>query len=431
MALLVGEVARVYLDRQNMSQRIVVFAVSVFLMAPPTASGAQSAQSAAAKPAVAPRAGEPRELARGVRTWTTDNARGPWRMYVVEVDLRKGGATLRTARALDSLRGRESVQSIAARSTARGDTVLAAVNADFFNVQTGENENNQVMDGEWWKGLKVTDSPYDTYDNVHVQFAIGSDGRLVMDRFILDGKAWARGTMTPIIAVNANPTGNPEGTALYTLRYGRTTPRDTARVTSEVSLRAVDHRGDTIVYVRVGAARDASGSVIPADGAVLAGYASRAKEVAAMTDGDTVRVLLTTLPRMPNGKAPALLVGGWPRILRDGVNVAGDAATVEGTISRNAEVRHPRTSIGYSRDGKKVWLMVVDGRSKDSAGMTLIELADAMRALGAYNAINFDGGGSSTIVINGKLVNVPSDAAGERNIGNAMMVVLKRRGQTH
>lgn len=352
-------------------------------------------------------------------------------MYVVEVDRRKKGAELRTARALDSLRGRESVQSIAARSTARGDTVLAAVNADFFNVQTGENENNQIVNGEWWKGLKVTDSPYDTYDNVHVQFAIGTDGALVMDRFILDGKAWARGggtshAMTPIIAVNANPTGNPEGTALYTPRYGRSTPRDTARVTSEVTLRTVQHRGDTIVYVRVGAARDASGSVIPADGAVFAGYASRAKEVAAMADGDTVRVLLTTLPRMPNGKAPAWLVGGWPRILRDGVNVAGDAATVEGTISRNAEVRHPRTSIGYSRDGKKVWLMVVDGRSKDSAGMTLVELADAMRALGAYNAINFDGGGSSTIVINGALVNVPSDAAGERNIGNAMLVVKAR-----
>ncbi len=390
---------------------IVGIAVGVCLMAVARPSESQAA---------------PRELARGVRYWQTDDARGPWRLYVVEVDLTRADAVLRPARALDSLRGRESVASIAARMTAHGDTVLAGVNADFFNVQTGENENNQVMAGEWWKGLKVTDSPYDTYDNVHSQFAVSVGGRSVFDRFLLDGNAWARGVRTPIIAVNANPSGNPEGTALFTPRYGAATPRDTARVTAEVALRDVGRRGDTIVYVRRGAASDRSGNAIPADGAILAAYGARTKEVQAMSDGDTVKVLLTTLPRLPDGRAPALLVGGWPRILRDGLNVAADAATVEGTISRNAEVRHPRTSIGVSRDGKRLWLVVVDGRSTASVGMTLVELADTMRALGAWNALNFDGGGSSTMVVNGKLVNAPSDATGERNIGNAMMVVKRR-----
>ena len=145
-----------------------------------------------------------------------------------------------------------------------------------------------------------------------------------------------------------------------------------------------------------------------------------------MADGDTVRVLLTTVPRMPGGDAPQMIIGGWPRILRDGLNVAGDAATIEGTISRNAEARHPRTAVGHSRDGKRLWIVVVDGRTTASVGMTLIELADAMRRMGAWQAMNFDGGGSTTMVIDGAVVNTPSDPAGEREVGNALLIVKRQ-----
>jgi exopolysaccharide biosynthesis protein len=103
--------------------------------------------------------------------------------------------------------------------------------------------------------------------------------------------------------------------------------------------------------------------------------------------------------------------------------VAGDAATIEGTISRNAETRHPRTAVGFSRDSTTLLLVVVDGRSSASVGMTLGELADLMRRLGAWQALNFDGGGSTTMVIGGAVVNVPSDATGEREVGNALLVV--------
>jgi exopolysaccharide biosynthesis protein len=145
-----------------------------------------------------------------------------------------------------------------------------------------------------------------------------------------------------------------------------------------------------------------------------------------MGDGDTVKILLTTLPRIRRGAAPLMLIGGWPRILRDGQNVAGDAATVEGTISRNAEMRHPRTSVGFSRDSSTLFMLAVDGRSESSGGMTLSELASMMRHVGAWHAMNFDGGGSTTMVIDGVLVNRPSDQTGERAVGNALMVVQKR-----
>ncbi|HEX3865949.1 MAG TPA: FtsX-like permease family protein [Gemmatimonadaceae bacterium] len=151
--------------------------------------------------------------------------------------------------------------------------------------------------------------------------------RPVMDRFILDGKAWARGATTPIIALNHDPSRAPEGTALYTSRFGETTPRDSTRKAVEAPLTAAGTRDDTLLFVRHGSLDISSGSPIPHDGAVLAAYGSglRAHEVRAMADGDTIKILLTTVPRLPGNRPPAMLIGGWPRLLRDGVNIAGDA----------------------------------------------------------------------------------------------------------
>jgi exopolysaccharide biosynthesis protein len=70
-------------------------------------------------------------------------------------------------------------------------------------------------------------------------------------------------------------------------------------------------------------------------------------------------------------------------------------------------------------------LLTVDGRSENSGGMTLVELADMIRQLGAWQAMNFDGGGSTTMVIDGKVVNHPSDQQGERTVGNALLVMLR------
>jgi len=371
-----------------------------------------------------------RELAPGVAYRKFIDPRGPLVMYLVRVDLRRPDLEVTAARADDRLRGREKTTSMVERAARAGGRVLAAVNADFFDLKTGENENEQVIAGEWLKGLKLTDSPYDTYDNAHTQLALDSARHPFMDRFILDGRAWVKGgrATTPVITVNHDPSGKPEGTALFTSRYGAATPRDTTRQTAEAPLVSAGRRGDTLLFVRRGAVSSQSGTPIPADGAVLSAYGAglRTQEVRAMRDGDTVDVLLEPLPRLSRGARPALVIGGWPRILRDGVDVTGEAATVEGTLSGNAEMKHPRTAVGFSRDSATLFILAVDGRSQRSVGVTLAELADVMRRVGAWQAMNFDGGGSTTMVIDGAVVNAPSDTAGERAVGSALMVVKKR-----
>lgn len=382
---------------------------------------------AAARLAEAQSASTPVQLAPGLTWWRATDARGPWNSYVVRIDLRKADLELLAVHARDSLTGRERTSSMAQRHTDASARVRVAVNADFFDLKTGASENNQVTAGEWWKGLMLTQSPYDTYDNVHSQVAVTRDGRASVERYVLDGHAVLRGVDVPLLAVNALPMGPYENTALYTPRFGRNAPReiapkDSTRKVSELVVRLAGRRGDTLRYVVTAPTASVAGSVIPADGAVLAGYGDRATAWQGAQVGDTLGVMLGTLPRLPNAQAPALLLGGWPRLLEQGVNVARTAAIREGTISRNAEARHPRTAIGVSKDRRTVWLYVVDGRATTSVGMTTSELADAVRALGAWDALNFDGGGSTTLVIDGQVINKPTDATGEREVGNALLV---------
>ena len=90
-----------------------------------------------------------------------------------------------------------------------------------------------------------------------------------------------------------------------------------------------------------------------------------------------------------------------------------------------AESRHPRTAVAKLKDGR-VLFVTVDGRQPGvSVGMTLAELADYLLTLGAVDAINLDGGGSTTMVLDGRVVNTPSDPNGERKVGDAIVVTLR------
>ena len=92
--------------------------------------------------------------------------------------------------------------------------------------------------------------------------------------------------------------------------------------------------------------------------------------------------------------------------------------------------RHPRTAAGFAANGRKLIIVTVDGRQAPySDGMTLRELANLMLALGARDAINLDGGGSTTFVVASqgdgplRVVNRPSDPLGERGVGDALGIV--------
>ena len=79
----------------------------------------------------------------------------------------------------------------------------------------------------------------------------------------------------------------------------------------------------------------------------------------------------------------------------------------------------------FLRDSSTVFFITVDGRQESSSGMTLEEFADLMIEEGIYQGLNLDGGGSTTMVINNKIVNSPSDQTGERKVGNCIVLIKK------
>jgi hypothetical protein len=138
------------------------------------------------------------------------------------------------------------------------------------------------------------------------------------------------------------------------------------------------------------------------------------------TEGDSVLTLGWDLSRAePDGATE--VVGGFPLLLKGGSRV-GDLGVADSPSF--AAARHPRTAVGFDPSGDFLWIVVVDGRQPGySEGMTLPELASLMEKLGAEEAVNLDGGGSSVMVLEGLAVSQPSDAAGERPVVNALGIV--------
>ncbi len=120
------------------------------------------------------------------------------------------------------------------------------------------------------------------------------------------------------------------------------------------------------------------------------------------------------------------MVGGWPRIIEDGINLFAIKDSVEGTFYKFSAVKHPRSGIGFSKDSTKIYLVTVDGRQESMSGMSLKEFADFMISQGSYQALNLDGGGSTTMVLNGEVVNSPSDSDGERKVGNCLVISINK-----
>ncbi|HEX6124885.1 MAG TPA: phosphodiester glycosidase family protein [Pyrinomonadaceae bacterium] len=117
-------------------------------------------------------------------------------------------------------------------------------------------------------------------------------------------------------------------------------------------------------------------------------------------------------------------VAGVPQLIKGGkVDITWEQEKAGKSF---VEMRHPRTAVAKLRDGKFL-MITVDGRQPGvSVGMDLYELADYLLSLGASDAMNFDGGGSTTMFLDGKVVNTPSDKEGERKVSDAILVTLRK-----
>ena len=354
----------------------------------------------------------------GVVHKTIINSTDTLMINVLKVNLSQGNYYLSSVKAKNLLNERETTSDISKALSDSGYQVIAALNADFFE-QDGEVINNMISEGKFVKAVKFTDSPFNTF--VNSQFAITYDNKLLLEQFVFSGNVFfPDGTIEEIRRINSKADSN--SITIYNSFQGNYTPvvPETWAV-SEVLLIPAGQSGDTAFFTIGDSLKQAGHTQIPNDGFIISAnnkyafYLSREFEI-----GDTIKLLLKLNPNFTNIRS---LTGGWPQLVKDGKSLIKSNLNIEGVIQRFSENRHPRTGVGFSKDSTTVYFITVDGRQQMSRGMSLLEFADLMIDEGIYQGLNLDGGGSTTMIINNKVVNSPSDNTGERAVGNCLVLI--------
>lgn len=148
------------------------------------------------------------------------------------------------------------------------------------------------------------------------------------------------------------------------------------------------------------------------------------KVMASLAVGD--KIALKAEIAVGGVKKPIMaMVNTLHRFLHEGVDKSSENL---GPRDSNLTTHNPMTFVTVSKDGKKIWLVEVDGRSKESKGLKSMEMAQISLRLGGYEMTRFDGGGSSAMWVRdcGGLVSVPSDKKGERSCLNYILVRINR-----
>jgi len=324
-----------------------------------------------------------------------------WTIHVLMIDPRR--AKMKLAQAMDEIAGAETTSSMAARHKA-----IAAINGGYFRT-TGIARGEPV--GALVIGGKLLSEPV----KQRAALAVADDGenlRLAISRVDFKAELRAGGKVAREINGFNRPRENNE-LIVFTPEFHRTT------------LTGPDGVEITVAGGRVAALIDGAGSqVIPHDGLALsASGAAREWALANLRRGMRIEIKteIAATPSIPF--KPDFIIGAGPQLLASGKFVAqAEAANYSESLMR---LRHPRTAAGWREDGRLI-LVTVDGRQpQKSVGMTIEELANLMFEFGCHEAINLDGGGSTTMVINNKIVNSPSDQTGERPVSDALLIYTR------
>jgi hypothetical protein len=335
------------------------------------------------------------------------NPPAPIAVYLLRLDPDR--VRLASVHANDQVMGLEAVDSLARRHGA-----IAAINGGFFNTRNGDPQfvlkeaGELVSDTRAVKGAVIVRSP----PRGRTEIAFDQISARVALKFHAADRDW----VVPVAGLN---TTRARGRLmLYTPRYHSDT--DTAANGTEWIL-----SGDPLRVTEV--RRDAGHTPIPPDGRVLSyGGLDLPEALQALVPG--VEVEFETTWRTLNGTSPERLeeadhiVSGAGLLRLNGRALDNWENTEALSPQRFLDMRHPRTVVGVDADGY-IWFAAIDGRQPDySVGMTFADLQTLCDRLQLTGALNLDGGGSTTMVAQGLVVNRPSDVGGPRRVSDAILV---------
>lgn len=366
----------------------------------------------AATTAQTPWLGQPDRIAPGIEYFkSTDRTlvdnQGPIAVYLLKLDPSR--ISLTSALSNEEVMDAERVDAIAARHQA-----IAAINAGFFNTTNGEPVNVLKIAGQLVSDATVTRGVVAIKGGPRGKPELAFDQAAV--RMTMTFKVDGRDVTVPIDGVD---TTRARGKLMaFTTLYHKDT--DTAANGIEW---AVGGKPLRVLEVR----RDLGHTPIPKDGLVLSyGGLDPPAPLSSLTVG--TKLEFQTIWKTVNGLSAKDLeraddiTNGAGLLKLGGKTMTNWRETENLSPAQFIDMRHPRTMIGVDAKGA-IWLIAIDGRQPDySIGMTLPDLVRLCDRLDIRDALNLDGGGSTTMVIKGAIVNKPSDATGPRPVSDALVV---------
>lgn len=317
------------------------------------------------------------------------SAKGPLNIHVLEIDPQNPEIVIEPVLASSSLHGKAKVSRMVNNN--RG---IAGINAAFFKPDSGTNLGTVILNRELVAGPIYN----------RVSLGITTDKKFKMDRITLKGSLFLPNSRVtiPIHTVN-QPRTEEDQHVLYTSRWGNMAPPiPKGGIQIQMS-------GNRILAV----ASDRSLS-IPPEGYVLVCPISGLSNIPRA--GEEIGLQVYTIPDWVDVEHA---ISGGPYLVKEGqVFVdAKEQSFRDGSFMKAA----PRTAVGITPDNRLL-MVTVDGRQQDlSVGVTLYEMAQIMKALGATDAMNLDGGSSTQMVVRGSVVNSPS-VAGGASVSSSLIV---------
>ncbi len=274
------------------------------------------------------------------------------------------------------------------------ENAIAGVNASFFKPDLGSPLGLSIINGNILTGPIYR----------RVSFGITKDSQFLMDKVDINGSIYIGENINlPLHNIN-NPLLSRSKYSIFTDRWTSHSP-ETSTYYCHIAI-----KNNKVLYVK------RSSIVIPENGFVIVG--SHRALPKHLKVGDQVSYTVKLSPQ--HWKNANQAISGGPYLIKNGKIFVDRQRFTNNFICKKS----PRTAIGYTKGGTII-LVTIDGRQKNiTEGATLKELAQIMQELGAYNAMNLDGGTSTQMVIDNKIVNSPSIQGGAR-VTNAFIIKSK------
>jgi hypothetical protein len=339
-----------------------------------------------------------KSLVQGVDYIKLADTSKPIVIDILKIDLKNPSLNIDVALANDALNlGGERTSDLINRKLSEGEKIIAGVNADFFGGDPMQAQNSMIINGEIVKAVNLK----------RTQIAFKNNNIPAIGRFRFDSKG------IDVKGINWNDT--TLSSRMFSHHWnGYIIKRSDRKYIKFL------YDGELNPNVQEVLLRDINFSMpdsITIDEKFLLFEYSSVNEI-----GDTLYAAFNFSGLSSDIKA---MTGGLPSLFFNGV-IPDNFIGRDGMKSKRFLDINPRTAIGYDRNKTTLYIVTVDGRQPEySMGISIKDLANFMLELGCYNALNFDGGGSTTMCVGDKVVNSPSDFTGERPVYNSLIIKLE------